>query len=194
MQNLTYTLAPAAQELLHIAEANAKGYHNDTYNAAHLLRALLHKDIGLRPLIEDVSGDVYYIEEWADVRMEALPRSAKVPDTLKGDESIEAIFNEADMVKLKLGLDEITPICTLAAICTPGVGFSYEQLKTLPLNREEIIAQFSGSSSGSTAGKGQTTQGGAGKKISTDVLNKYCTDKTTQARNQELDSVYGRDA
>lgn len=195
MQNLTYPLSSATQELLHIAEANAKGYHNDKYSAAHLLRALLHKDIGLRSLIEEVNDDIYYIEEWADVRMEGLPRSGKVPDQLQGDETIEAIFNEADMVKLKLGEEEITSACLLIATCTPGVGFSYEQLKTLPLKREDILSQFAGNAP--KANFNSNKAGGSDSQIkgtNLDVLSKYCEDKTLQARNQELSKVYGRDA
>jgi len=194
MQTLTYPLSSSTKELLHIAEANAKGYHADQYNASHLLRALLHKDIELRSLIEDVSGDIYYMEEWADVRMEALPRAAKIPDQLKGDDSIEAIFNEADMVKLKLGKEEITPECVLVAICTPGVGFTYEQLKTLPVKREDILSQFSGGGTAKNKSNTTSTAAGTKQKVSTDVLNKYCVDKSTQARNQELSKVYGRDA
>ncbi|MGO3183361.1 MAG: ATP-dependent Clp protease ATP-binding subunit [Aequorivita sp.] len=195
MQNLTYSLSSSTQELLHIAEANAKGYHNDTYSAAHLLRALLHKVIGLRTLVEDVTGDIYYIEEWADVRMEGLPRSGKVPDQLQGDDSIEAIFNEADMVKLKIGQEEITPECLLIAICTPGVGFSYEQLKTLPLKREDILSQFAADAPKSNFSVGKNGSAvTANKTAGKDVLSKYCIDKTLQARNQELSKVYGRDA
>ncbi len=195
MQTLTHSLSKLTEEALHIAEANAKGYQNPTYNAAHLLRAVLHKDIGLRELVEGVNDDIYYIEEWADVRMEGLPRSAKVPDRIEGDDTIEAIFNEADMVKLKLGLEEITPECILASICTPGVGFTYEQLKTLPLTRDDVLSQFSGtigSNNFNNTGNGKTA--GSTKKPTGDVLQKYCIDKSTQARNQELVKVYGRDA
>ena len=195
MQNINYKLSSESQELLHIAEANAKGYHNEKYSAAHLLRALLHKDIGLRNLVEEVSGDIYYIEEWADVRMESLPRAGKLPDQLQGDESIEAIFNEADMVQLKLGLEEITPACLLIATSTPGVGFTFEQLKTLPLKREDIIARFSTNLPQANLGSGNHKSNGTGKNAAgTDVLSKYCIDKTLQARNQELTKVYGRDA
>ncbi|PZW41590.1 ATP-dependent Clp protease ATP-binding subunit ClpA [Mesonia algae] len=192
MQTLTFPLSSSTKELLHIAEANAKGYYADQYNASHLLRALLHKDIELRSLIEDVSGDIFYMEEWADVRMEALPRAAKIPDQLKADDSIEAIFNEADMVKLKLGKEEITPECVLVAICTPGVGFTYEQLKTLPVKREDILSMCSGEATAKNNSTG--TAIGTKQKVSTDVLKKYCIDKSTQARNQELSNVYGRDA
>ncbi len=195
MHQLTYPLSNATQELLHIAEANAKGYHAEKYNASHLLRALLHKDIGLRDLIEKVSDDIYYIEEWADVRMESLPRSGKVPDQLQGDETIEAIFNEADMVKLKLGLDDITPTSLLIAICTPGVGFTYEQLKTLPLKREDLLAQFSGNAQNTSFnGTNPNTSKPENNGANLDVLAKYCTDKSIHARNHELSKVYGRDA
>lgn len=194
MQTLTYSLSSSTKELLHIAEANAKGYHANQYNAAHLLRALLHKNFNLRSFIEEISEDIYYVEEWADVRMEMLPRAAKIPDQLSADNSIEAIFNEADMVRLKLNEEEITPTSILVAICTPGVGFTYEQLKTFPIKREDVLNLLTNSSTTTSNNiyKKESSSTHA-KPINTDVLNKYCIDKTSQARNQELTNIYGRD-
>ncbi|WP_298479563.1 ATP-dependent Clp protease ATP-binding subunit [uncultured Maribacter sp.] len=189
---MNYELSKEVKNSLHIAEANAKGYFNDTYGAAHLLRAILHKEIGLRSFIEQIDGDIYYIEEWSDVRMESLPRTSKIQDSISGDSSIESVFNEADMIKLKLGLDEITPICILAALCTPGVGFSYEQLKTLPITREQIL-NASDTPKTIVKAANQIANGNT-QKVDTSVLSKYCIDKTTQARNQKLQKIYCRDA
>ena len=41
-------------------------------------------------------------------------------------------------------MSEITAPCLLAALVSPGVGFSYEQLKTLPLQPEKILKTISG--------------------------------------------------
>lgn len=189
---MNYELSQEVKNSIHIAEANAKGYFNDTYGAAHLLRAILHKEIGIRSFIEQIDGDVYYIEEWSDVRMESLPRTSKVQDTITGDASIASVFNEADMIKLKLGLDEITPICILAALCTPGVGFSYEQLKTLPITREQILSSIDNPQNISQ--KNISNDKGSFNKIDTSVLSKYCIDKTIQAKNQEIQKIHCRDA
>ena len=190
---MNYTLSKEVKNSIHIAEANAKGYFNNTYGSAHLLRAILHKEIGLRSFLEQIDGDVYYMEEWSDVRMESLPRTSKVQDRISGDASFESVLNEADMIKLKLGLDEITPICVLTALCTPGVGFSYEQLKTLPITREQILEASSNPVSG-TQNNANNSIENTSKKIDTSALAKYCIDKTAQARNQELQKIYCRDA
>ncbi|WP_378175781.1 ATP-dependent Clp protease ATP-binding subunit [Aquimarina sp. SS2-1] len=196
MQILDYTLSPKITNAIHIAQSIAKEYHNDQYNAAHLLKALLHKDVGLKDFFNQIDGDIYYYEEWSEVRIEALPRVVNIPDTVSGDKSIEAVFNEADTIKLKLGEDEITPKAVLIALCTPGVGFSYEQLKTLPLKADEVLIA-------ATQGKGATIKGGKAKstalgtassKGDSGILDEYCFDKTFAAKNKQLDDVFGRDA
>ena len=49
------------------------------------------------------------------------------------------MINEADNIRLKLSSENIDTVCVLASLSTPGVGFTYEQLKTFPLKGEEII-------------------------------------------------------
>ncbi|WP_035085141.1 ATP-dependent Clp protease ATP-binding subunit [Aquimarina latercula] len=196
MQILDYTLSSKVDNAIHIAQSIAKEYHNDEYNAAHLLKALLHKDVGLKDFFNQIDGDIYYYEEWSEVRIEALPRVVNIPDAVQGDKSIEAVFNEADTLKLKLGKDEITPHAVLIALCTPGVGFSYEQLKTLPLKADEIlIAATQGKTGG---GKAVSTNGGSTtsqvQKGDSGILDEYCFDKTFAAKNKQLDDVFGRDA
>ncbi len=196
MQMLDYTLSPKVNNAIHIAQSIAKEYHNDQYNAAHLLKALLHKDVGLKDFFDQIDGDIYYYEEWSEVRIEALPRVVNIPDAIPGDKSVEAVFNEADTLKLKLGEDEITPKAVLVALCTPGVGFSYEQLKTLPLKADEVlIAATQGkTASGKTSATKSGTTSFTGQKSDSGILDEYCFDKTFAAKNKQLDDVFGRDA
>ena len=196
MQALEYKSSEKVKNAIHIARSLAKEYFNNPYNAAHLLKALLHKDIGLKELIDAISSDYYYIEEWSEVRMEALPRVAKIGDHIPGDTSIDAVFNEADSIRLKLGEDEITPICLLISLCIPGVGFSYEQLKTLPLQADELlIAAMQGKTGDSVkmSSKNNQIETKSGIKINSDDLEKYCIDKTLKAKNKGLHKVFGRD-
>ncbi|MFD2561114.1 ATP-dependent Clp protease ATP-binding subunit [Aquimarina rubra] len=196
MQILDYTLSPKVNNAIHIAQSIAKEYYNDQYNAAHLLKALLHKDVGLKDFFNQIDGDIYYYEEWSEVRIEALPRVVNIPDTINGDKSIEAVFNEADTIKLKLGKDEITPHAVLIALCTPGVGFSYEQLKTLPLKADEVLIAATQGKTGAV--KGTSGKSGAASaavsKGDSGILDEYCFDKTFAAKNKQLDDVFGRDA
>ncbi|WP_299254557.1 ATP-dependent Clp protease ATP-binding subunit [uncultured Aquimarina sp.] len=195
MQILDYTLSPKVNNAIHIAQSIAKEYYNDQYNAAHLLKALLHKDVGLKDFFNQIDGDIYYYEEWSEVRIEALPRVVNIPDAINGDKSVEAVFNEADTLKLKLGEDEITPKAVLIALCTPGVGFSYEQLKTLPLKADEVlIAATKGKTiAGKTSSNASGTTNIVGQKSDSGILDEYCFDKTFAAKNKQLDDVFGRD-
>ncbi|MHA7059398.1 ATP-dependent Clp protease ATP-binding subunit [Aquimarina sp. M1] len=196
MQILDYILSPKVDNAIHIAQSIAKEYHNDQYNSAHLLKALLHKDVGLKDFFNQIDGDIYYYEEWSEVRIEALPRVVNIPDTIRGDKSIEAVFNEADTIKLKLGKDEITPLALLIALCTPGVGFSYEQLKTLPLKADEVL--IAATQGKVVAAKGKSSKNNtlstSGSTSDSGILDAYCFDKTFAAKNKQLDDVFGRDA
>ena len=127
------------QNATHIAESIAKEYHNKDYNSSHLLKALMHKDAGLSDFLFNVDADVYYIEEGCDVRIEGLPKVATTPHKIEGDESIKAVLNEAQNLMLKIGGNELSEVAVLIALCTPGVGFSYEQLKSLPIQANDLL-------------------------------------------------------
>ncbi|WP_108868960.1 ATP-dependent Clp protease ATP-binding subunit [Aquimarina aquimarini] len=196
MHTLDHQLSQEVKNTIHIAQSIAKEYYNNQYNAAHLLKALIHKDAGLRDFFDKIDGDIYYFEEWSDVRIEALPRAVNIPDVIEGDKSIEAIFNEADSIKLKLGEDEITPLSLLISICTPGVGFSYEQLKTLPLKADEVLIAATVNMPAPNTANGVVNKNGitTHKKVDTKILAEYCTDKTFEAKNKTLNDISGRDA
>ena len=194
-----YTLTNKLKQTVHIAQAIAREYANEKYSAAHLLKALLHKDIGLMKFIDTMGQDAYYVEEWAEVRLESLPKTAKIPENPIGDSSVEAVFYEADNIKLKLGIDDVNEYCLLISLCTPGVGFSYDQLKTFPLTANEIIDHLGKGSSGSTTASAGTTTKSGGKIKSSggsggSTLQKYCVDKTSEARNETIENISGRDS
>ncbi|PKV50761.1 ATP-dependent Clp protease ATP-binding subunit ClpA [Aquimarina sp. MAR_2010_214] len=197
MQTLEYLLSKEVKNTIHIAQSIAKEYHNNQYNAAHLLKALLHKDVGLKDFFNQIDGDIYYFEEWSEVRIEVLPRATNIPDKIEGDKTIEAIFNEADSIKLKLGEDEITPLSLLVSICTPGVGFSYEQLKTLPLKADDILIAANTGGTSSLKNKNSISKkniSNTANKVDSGILQEYCIDKTFEAKNKALKDISGRDA
>ncbi|MFC2307758.1 MAG: ATP-dependent Clp protease ATP-binding subunit [Bacteroidota bacterium] len=102
------------------------------------------------------------------------------------------MLQEADDIRIKLGLDEITPICLLAASVKPNVFFSPEQLKSLPLREHEILNHIGGFSSQPTAVSSDISIDTDGN-IPNAILNQYCVDKTAQARNGVLDKTIGRE-
>ena len=132
-------------DLLHIAQSYANDNKSPKIEPAHLFRALLHKNAGLVHYIEDtLDEDYYYLVDWADMRMQQCEKS---PYPMKGIElshDSENVVKEAVEISEKCGLSEINAPCLLASLVTPGIGFSYEQLKTLPLQARKILKTLQG--------------------------------------------------
>ena len=175
---------------IHVAIALAKENSHKNYGPSHLLKALLHKDSGLDELLFQLHTDIFYIDEWCDVRIESYPKVASIPHKIEGDTDIKAVFNEAENLMLKIGGNNLSEIAVLTALCTPGVGFSYEQLKSLPLTADELLKAVSSdtpTSKGSTRPKPNTS------KADTSILEEFCTNKIETAKAGELKPIFGRD-
>ena len=127
------------KQAVSIAQSIAKEYRNEHFSGLHLLKALLHDDIGLKPLIESLGKDIYYLRDWADFGIENYPKSTKTIENPTGDESITRIFNHADLIRLKLSKDIVDPLSTFLAILKPGIAFAAEKLKTLPISHDEVM-------------------------------------------------------
>lgn len=159
-------------DLLHIAQSYATDNKSPKIEPAHLLRALLHKSAGLVNFIEDtLDEDYYYLVDWADMRIKQCDKS---PYGMKGFE----LSHDAQMgvkhaleISEKYGLQEITPITLLASLVTPGIGFSYEQLKTLPIQAEKIIKTIQ---SETPVRKQPDTSNITGKSSKTEGTEEYC--------------------
>jgi len=195
MSTLTsdFVLNQTAQRVIRIAQALARENMHAFFAPSHLLKALLHKDADLTDRLQKMDADVYYLEEWAEVRMENEKKTSTPPDPVSGTPAIDSTINEADSIRLKLMNDHIEPIHLLAALVTPGVAFSFEQLKTLPLQREDILDTLT--VNGEIKGPAGKTNGKSNQGIKTTqaALLKYCVDKTLMATEGKLDAVIGRD-
>ena len=181
-------------KLKSIANSFAEEYRSDAIYPAHLFKAILHKEIGLVHFIETELGkDYYYLQDWADVQMQLAPKSAKpMRDLEYSDESI-AVMEEAETYQAKFGLDECTDVCVLASLVTPGVGFPFDQLKTLPLTPSDISAKM-GAGTNVEAPYIETPTTGSGARPSVTgkgALGKYCEDRTAAAKNGKIDHVVG---
>ena len=176
-----------------IANSFAEEYCSDAIYPAHLFKAVLHKEIGLVHFLEtELDKDYYYLQDWADVQMQLSPRAVRPMRDLEYSEESQTVLDEAQNYMVKFGLDECTDVCVLAALVTPGVGFTFDQLKTLPLTPSDISAKMGGGANveapymeGAELTKGTPAKGGKGN------LAKYCTDKTALARAGNLDNVVG---
>lgn len=177
---------------IQIAQALAKENLQPKFSGAHLLRALLHKDIGLIPLLEGMGKDFFYMQDWADVRIEELPKAAKPVDTPLGDDKVGAAMLEADNIRIKLNKDSIDPVCVLASLVTPGVAFTYEQLKSFPVTQAELVSAQAENASIQQAVFAPKA-GSPDHATKQNALLKYCRDKSALAKEGKLDPIIGRD-
>ncbi|MEO6818710.1 MAG: ATP-dependent Clp protease ATP-binding subunit [Ginsengibacter sp.] len=185
----TLSLNESSKAAIEIAQSLAKEYHNEYFYPAHLLRSLLHKDVGLRSFLDSIGKDSAYIMEWAEVRMDEYPKVAQAKDKITGDEGVKNIFEEADNVRIKLGLDQVSPICILCAIAKPGIGFTNEQLKTFPVKEKEILEIYFKEDGIQNA----VAQADTNEKQAAGALYKYCVERTALAREKKTDPIIGRD-
>ncbi len=181
------------KEVFHIAQSVARENYNNQYGASHLLQALLHNNFGLKDFLLNIEKDPGYIYEWAEVRLEEIPKTAHLPDDISKDEKINIILEEADDIRLKLGLDEVSPLCLLAAISKPNVAYTVQELKSFPLREHEILNFFRGEDKTANIQENHLTGNSTSDRNSFPAINSYCIDKTEQARNGKLDNIVGRD-
>ncbi len=194
--NAAITYHNDLKRAVQIAQSIAREYQHEHFSPAHLLRALLHTDIGLTPFLESIDKEVAYLKDWADVRIENYPKASRGVSDPAGDERVVAVMEEADLLCLKLSKDQIDPLCVLAALCKPNLAFTKEQLKSFPLTADEIIDSsledaIIQEAITTTMPEGTSFQPKATLKGK--VLFKYCIDKTSLAREGKVDPIIGRD-
>ena len=178
------------KQVMHIAQSLAKENYNSSYGAPHLLRALMHKDIGLQDFVKSLNKDPGYMMEWAEVRIEEFDKITSLPSHIESNSDVDLIMDEADEMRLRLGLDEVTPMCILAALVKPNVAFSTEQLRSLPLREHEILSNFKSGNS-FTPSSVDNFLGEQDKALLS--LQKYCVDKTELAKQGKTDPIIGRE-
>ncbi len=177
---------------LHISQAIAREYSHATFGPAHLLKGILHKDVALAPILHAWNIDVFFIEEWAEVRIESYPKGRGTSEPA-GDEYIAPVISEAENIALKFGKSNIDALSILASLSTPGVGFTYEQLKTLPLNQQIIIDKIKDSGFIDNVTGLASDNIGSQTTASTGALGKFCIDLVSKARNNKADVFIGRE-
>ena len=181
------------KQIFHIAQSIARENYNATYGPSHIMMALMHKDIGLRDFLTSIDKDPNYIYDWADVRIEEYPKTAHLPNEALPNDQIDTILEEADEIRVKLGLDEISPICLLASITKANVAYTTQELKSLPLREHEIINLFRNDDGKITSVEEQLLGNNSLDNSKFPSINSYCIDKTQQAKDGKLDNIVGRD-
>lgn len=188
------------EELKNIAGSFASEHCSDAIYPAHLMRAVLHKSMGLVEFVESkMDKDYYFLVDWADVQMQMAPRATRPVRDLDLSDAAIAVIDEAENYKNKFDLEEVSAECVLAALVTPGVGFSFDELKTLPLSPADVCAQMGVSAA---AADPSVEAGNNAKNIAANAAKaggskgcvaKYCIDKTQEAREGKYGVIVGFD-
>ena len=165
MDKYAEQLSLLPNDFLHIARSFAVDNSSPKVEPAHILRALLHKSAGLVDFIENtLDSDYYYLLDWTDIRMGQAPKSAyPMKDFVLSDEA-RSVVREAMTTSRSLGSETLDIRALLAAVVTPGVGFSADQLKTMPLSHTAVLAAIGGNAPApaGTAPAGTTAAAAAG--------------------------------
>ncbi|AQG80542.1 ATP-dependent Clp protease ATP-binding subunit [Spirosoma montaniterrae] len=198
---LTLAYTEELRRAVGIAQALARENQHAQFSPGHLLMGLLHNDVGLASQLAVWDIDVPYLRDWADIRIESYPKSARPADEPTGDKPVRALMEVADVVRMKLGEPELTPLAVLIALTKPDVAFSRDQLKSLPLTENQLLEralldvgfqQAIGAATNGAATNGQAKATGTAPATGK-TLFKYCTDRTASARDGKLDPIVGRD-
>lgn len=199
----TLTFSSDLKRAIQIAQSVAKENQHATFSPGHLLKGLLHNDVGLSSVLATWDIDIHYLRDWADIRVEKYPKSARLDGVARGDAQAQAVFEVSDIIRMKLGEEEVSPLAVLAAIARPGVGFQKDQLKSFPLTETDLLEKAMADagiqsvvspSANNTANKGTSAPTSAsGSNAGAKALFKYCVDKTAVARDGKLDPIIGRD-
>ena len=173
-------------KLRYIAGQVAKENMNVEIEPAHLFKALLNKDFGLVSVIEkDLNSDYYYLVDWADMQIRSCEKSLSAVSEPSLSDASEAVFREADNYRLKLDEEDLTPLCFFASLITPGVGFSFEQLKTFPISVNQLLA-LKGAPTYSNV-----VDSSPQKESSSSSRGKYCNCKNEEREDTRKQTVVG---
>ncbi len=179
---------------MRVAQSLAKEYHHREFGPAHLLKGLMHQEVGIKNLLQSIGKDAAYISDWAEVRIEEYAPAITVPDEMLGNNQVKQVFEEADNIRIKLGQDLITPVCVLTALAKPNVGFDANQLKSFPVKERELLEIYMGNEEVRQAVMPSADYAGDDSNPKqTGALLKYCIDRTSLARQDKVDPIIGRE-
>src|SRR6476660_5479873 len=115
----TLSFSESLKTAIQVAISFAREYKNEQFSLPHLLRGLLHKDAGLHPFLQSLDKDISYMIEWAEIRIDEMPKTGKTVENVSADAQTANVFEEADNIRLKLGLNDVSPVCVLTALVKP---------------------------------------------------------------------------
>ncbi len=181
------------EKAVHIASQIAEEHLHEGFGPAHLVKASLNRDLPLLRTLHDMGVDVYFIEEWAEVNLEGYPKKPSRNTKIKADSGAKSIFVEAEDLKTKFGKEEVDLFCLFLAAITPGVGFSFDQLKSLPISHNQLFDMLQGAKTKKKAADGNSADNAISPTTTNDVLNRYTIDLLAEAANGGYEHIISRD-
>lgn len=131
-------------DLVHISQSFAVDNKSPQIEPVHIFRALLHKSAGLVNYIEDcLDEDYYYLIDWCDIHIQQCDKSPYPMKKAEFSRDSQNVIKEAISLEEQYGTETHKLEFLLTALVSPGVGFSSEQLKTMPLSREKVLSFIS---------------------------------------------------
>lgn len=185
---------PELEKAIHIATQIAEENQHGSFGPPHLVKAVLNRDLTLLRYLHDLGVDVYFIEEWADVNLESYPkRSSRILD-VRASSTAKIVLVAAEDIQLKLNKEEVDLICLFVSAITPGVGFSFDQLKSLPVSSNELLDSLMANVKGAAKIKVGTSANVLGADTgSIDILKKYTKDLLSETKHGYYDNIINRD-
>ncbi len=192
------TLSTLTTKVVRLCEQLALEYGHTEYSASHILWSLCDDDLDLVNFFGDIKVDRLVLRNWALDRVKEIPKSPRYVAIPKAGDTAQAVFKEVQKLSVRYGYDEIYPLDLLEAIITPGVVYSEEVMRRLPLALYEIIDWRASKGPQAAAPSGNGTAGTAsGQKNvfseGADVLERYCENLNLRAQAGKIDPVLGRD-
>lgn len=195
-QMINYNFSVECKKALEIAESLCKEFSNEKISPSHLLKAILNKSLPLRRNLELLGKDVFYIDTWADFRIQKAQKTSKFISNPQLDMKSILVMDEAESIRLQYNLKEIDLNCMLSSLCIPGVGYTFEQLKSFPVSQEEVNSNLLKKQASSETKSGSASKSKKTGKQNTSVenpLEKFCKNITEIEKEGKLDPVVGRD-
>ena len=170
-------------DLIHISQAFAVDNKSPQIEPVHIFRALLHKSAGLVNYIEDsLNEDYYYLIDWCDIHIQQCDKSPYPMKKAEFSRDSQNVIKEAISLEEQYGTETHKLELLLVALVSPGVGFSSEQLKTMPLSREKVLSSINKNvKNGVNSSKEVSTSTNIGKS-----QNVYCNSLLDVANDFEI--------
>ena len=179
-----------SRRAIELAEKTARDIGQNFVGTEHILAGLAGEGEGLAAVLLKENGITY--EQIVGVIMANKPENLADIKNFSYTPRTKKIFESAIAISLQMNVNFVGTEHILFAILREREGFAYEILKASGANiaymEEMIVGKPGEKQTGTTAPRAQQNS-----KSKTPNLDKFCTDLSELAKNDQLDPVIGRD-